>query len=77
VNAVAIARRIGMSKPWVTAAARKGLIPHYRLPNVMGAGDRCPLRFDPDEVEDWLERARCAWRPGDSTVTALERVRRS
>jgi predicted DNA-binding transcriptional regulator AlpA len=73
VDAVAVARRLGMSKAWVTAAARRGLLPHYRLPS-SGAVSRAPLRFDPVEIDAWLERARAAWRPGDSTPSTLARV---
>jgi excisionase family DNA binding protein len=56
-----VARRLGVSRSWVYDAASSGRIPCVRL-----GGPDGPLRFLPDDIEAWLERARRNWLPGMS-----------
>lgn len=50
-------------------AAKAGRIPSVRL-----GGPDGPLRFIEQDLDEWLERARQAWRPGDSSVRTLRRA---
>src|SRR5579884_1364404 len=54
-----VARLLAVSRAWVYEAARSGRIPSVRV----GGGDG-PLRFVPDDIEEWLEEARAQWTPG-------------
>jgi transcriptional regulator with XRE-family HTH domain len=36
-----------------------------------------PVRFVEEDIEQWLERARQAWRPGESSAQTLRRARRA
>src|SRR5437763_5142663 len=54
-----VARRLAVSRAWVYEAARTGRIPSVRI-----GGDDGPLRFVPEEIEQWLAEARTAWSPG-------------
>ena len=65
-----VARRLGVSRSWLYAAAADGRIPAIRL-----GGPDGPLRFVPDDLERWLAEARAAWRPGESSTAALRRAR--
>jgi hypothetical protein len=58
----------------VTAAARDGRLPCVRLPGPDGRP--ASLRFDPDELEGWIEAARAAWQPGASAAATLRRTGR-
>ena len=57
----AVARRLQVSRTWLYAAAKAGRISSVRLGGADG-----PVRFVEEDVERWLERAREAWRPGES-----------
>jgi len=61
------ASRLRVSRSWVYEAAKAGRIPSVRL-----GGPDGPLRFLPEDVERWLERARSDWLPGN-TVKATGR----
>jgi excisionase family DNA binding protein len=54
-----VARRLGVSRSWVYDAAASGRIPCLRLGGLDG-----PLRFLPEDIENWLEHARRNWLPG-------------
>lgn len=64
-----VARRLGVSRSWLYGAAKDGRIPSVRL-----GGPDGPVRFVADDLERWLEEARSAWMPADSSRTALRRV---
>ncbi|MBA3369905.1 MAG: helix-turn-helix domain-containing protein [Thermoleophilaceae bacterium] len=53
-----VARRLGVSRSWLYAAAADGRIPSIRL-----GGPDGPLRFVPEDLERWIEEARAAWTP--------------
>lgn len=61
-----VARRLSVSRTWLYAAARDGRIPSVRIGGPCG-----PLRFVPQDIEDWIETARAGWRPGDSRAATL------
>ena len=61
-----VARRLGVSRSWLYAAAGDGRIPSIRLGTPDG-----PLRFIPTELDTWLEQARSAWTPGNSSTSNL------
>lgn len=65
-----VASRLGVSRSWLYEAAKDGRIPSVRL-----GGPEGPLRFIEADLAAWLERARAAWRPGDTTAQTLRRVR--
>jgi excisionase family DNA binding protein len=67
-----IAHRLGVSRSWVYDAAKAGRIPCVRLGSPDG-----PLRFLPDDIEAWLERARRRWLPGESATRATSRAARN
>jgi excisionase family DNA binding protein len=64
-----VARMLGVSRTWLYDAAKDGRIPSVRL-----GGPEGPLRFIQEDLDDWLERARRSWRPGDSSVQTLRRA---
>src|SRR5215210_9241750 len=63
-----VARRLGVSRTWLYAAAKDGRIPSVRI-----GGPDGPVRFVPEDLEAWLDEARAAWRPGDSSAATLRR----
>jgi excisionase family DNA binding protein len=65
----AVARRLGVSRTWLYAAAKDGRIPSVRI-----GGPDGPLRFVPEDLEAWLDEARAAWRPGDTSAATLRRL---
>ncbi len=64
-----VCAQLKVSRAWLYRAAADGRIPSLRL-----GGPDGPLRFEPDEIEAWIERSRAAWRPGDSSTATLRRV---
>ena len=48
-----LARRLGVSRSWIYAAAAEGRIPAIRLGGTDG-----PLRFVPGDIESWIEASR-------------------
>lgn len=64
-----VASGLGVSRSWLYQAAKDGRIPSIRLGGADG-----PLRFVEADLVDWVERARAAWRPGDSARDTLERT---
>ncbi len=65
LNPQQIADLLGMSRIWVYKQAEKGLLPFYRV------GDA--IRFDPEEIEAYLESKRGLKR-GGHLVTEQEGV---
>lgn len=63
---------LGVSRCWLYHAAADGLIPCLRLGRTDG-----PVRLHPDDLAAWIEQARAAWRPGDSTADTLRRAARA
>ena len=64
-----VARRLGVSRTWLYDAAREGRIPSVRI-----GGPDGPLRFVPQDLDEWIDAARAAWNPGDSRSATLRRV---
>ncbi len=64
--------RLGVSRSWLYAAAGDGRIPSIRL-----GGPDGPLRFVPEDIDRWIDDARAAWRPGDSSTQTLNRLRQA
>lgn len=64
-----VARRLGVSRTWLYTAAKDGRIPSVRI-----GGPDGPLRFVPEDLEAWLDEARAAWRPGDTSAATLRRL---
>jgi excisionase family DNA binding protein len=64
-----VARRLGVSRTWLYAAAKDGRIPSIRI-----GGPEGPVRFVAEDLEAWLDEARAAWRPGDSSAATLWRM---
>ncbi len=64
-----VARRLGVSRTWLYTAAKDGRIPSVRI-----GGPDGPLRFVPEDLEAWLDEARAAWRPGDTSAATLRRM---
>ena len=64
-----VARRLGVSRTWLYAAAKEGRIPSIRI-----GGPDGPVRFVAEDLEAWLDEARAAWRPGDSSACTLRRM---
>jgi excisionase family DNA binding protein len=64
-----VARRLGVSRTWLYAAAKDGRIPSVRI-----GGPDGPLRFVPGDLDTWLNEARAAWRPGDTSAATLRRL---
>jgi excisionase family DNA binding protein len=67
-----VARMLGVSRTWLYDAAKDGRIPSVRL-----GGPDGPVRFVEEDIEQWLDRARRAWRPGESGAQTLRRARRA
>jgi excisionase family DNA binding protein len=64
-----VARRLGVSRTWLYAAAKDGRIPSIRI-----GGPDGPLRFVPEDVDAWIDEPRAAWRPGDTSAATLRRM---
>lgn len=64
VDAAGVAERLGVPKSWVLESARSGAIPHVRLGRY--------VRFDLDDVEEWLTGCK---QPGRPIVLRKERGR--
>jgi len=64
-----VARKLGVSRTWLYDAAKAGRIPAVRI-----GGPSGPLRFVDEDVERWLDDARAAWRPGDTSAATLRRA---
>jgi excisionase family DNA binding protein len=64
-----VARRLGVSRAWLYDAAKTGRIPSVRI-----GGNDGPVRFIERDLDAWLEQARSAWRPGDSSAAVLRRI---
>ncbi len=64
-----VASRLGVSRTWLYDAARDGRIPSVRI-----GGPDGPLRFVPQDLDEWIDAARAAWNPGDSRSVTLRRV---
>lgn len=70
-----VAERLAVSRAWVYDAARTGRIPSVRI-----GGEDGPLRFVPDDIDQWLADARAEWSPAAprrSRTTAEAGDRRS
>jgi excisionase family DNA binding protein len=67
-----VARMLQVSRIWLYDAAKDGRIPSVRLGSPEG-----PVRFVEEDIEQWLERARRAWRPGESSAQTLRRAGRA
>ena len=65
-----VARMLGVSRTWLYEAARSGRIPSVRL-----GGPDGPVRFVEEDIEQWLDCARRAWRPGQTSAQTLRRAR--
>lgn len=63
-----LARELGVSRAWIYEGAKAGRIPSVRI-----GGEAGPLRFIPEDIEEWLAEARGAWRPGRSSVPTRRR----
>ena len=66
---VEVARKLGVSRTWLYDAAKCGRIPSIRI-----GGPDGPLRFVEEDIDHWLDEARSAWRPGDTTAETLHRA---
>jgi len=64
-----VAHRLCVSRTWLYDAARDGRIPPVRI-----GGPGGPLRFVPQDIDEWIDAARAAWRPGDSPLAHLRRA---
>ena len=64
-----VARQLGVSRTWLYAAAKDGRIPSIRI-----GGPDGPLRFVPADLDAWIDQARGAWRPGDTSAATLRRL---
>jgi excisionase family DNA binding protein len=63
-----LARELGVSRAWIYEGAKAGRIPSVRI-----GGHTGPLRFVPEDIEEWLAEARRAWRPGRPSVPTRRR----
>lgn len=54
-----VAASLGVSRTWLYDAAKCGRIPSIRI-----GGEDGPLRFVADDLQQWIDDARAAWRPG-------------
>ena len=64
-----VARRLGVSRTWLYDAARDGRIPSVRIGGADG-----PLRFVPQDLDEWIDAARAAWNPAASRLATLGRA---
>ena len=64
-----VCKSLGVSRSWLYAAASDGRIPSVRL-----GGPDGPLRFHQADLDAWLDAARVAWRPGDTSAEVLRRA---
>jgi excisionase family DNA binding protein len=64
-----VARRLGVSRTWLYDAAKSGRVPSVRI-----GGPAGPLRFVAEDLDRWINEARAAWRPGDSSAATLQRA---
>jgi excisionase family DNA binding protein len=69
ITPLEVAARLGVSRTWVYVAAKEGRIPSIRI-----GGSEGPLRFVADDVDRWIDEARAAWRPGDTSAATLRRA---
>lgn len=69
LTAAEVCEQLSVSRPWLYRAARTGKIPSVRL-----GGTEGPLRFVQSDIDAWLERARAAWTPGQSSAATLTRA---
>jgi excisionase family DNA binding protein len=54
-----VATRLRVSRTWLYDAAKAGLIPSIRI-----GGEGGPLRFVPDDIQQWIDDARAKSTPG-------------
>lgn len=64
-----VARKLGVSRAWLYDAAKSGRIPSVRI-----GGPAGPVRFIERDLDTWIEQARSAWRPGDTSAAVLRRT---
>ena len=64
-----MARKLGVSRAWLYDAAKTGRIPSVRIGGADG-----PVRFIERDLDTWLQQARTAWQPGDTSAAVLRRV---
>jgi len=64
-----VARMLGVSRTWLYDAARHGRIPSVRI-----GGPDGPLRFVPEDLERWLDRARAGSGLGEPPQAMLQRA---
>jgi excisionase family DNA binding protein len=64
-----VASKLNVSRQWVYNAAADGRIPSVRLGHPDG-----PVRFIERDIDAWIEQARAAWQPGDSSASTLRRA---
>jgi excisionase family DNA binding protein len=64
-----VARKLGVSRAWLYDAAKTGRIPSVRIGGADG-----PVRFIERDLDTWLQQARNAWQPGDTSAAVLRRV---
>lgn len=69
ITPLELAARLGVGRTWVYAAAKEGRIPSIRI-----GGPDGPLRFVAADVDRWIDEARAAWRPGDTSAATLRRA---
>ena len=51
-----IAGQLQLKKDTIWRWSRKGIIPSIHLGDTKGPRTRRTLRFDPDEIADWIEK---------------------
>jgi excisionase family DNA binding protein len=64
-----VAKDLAVSRTWVYDAANAGRIPSIRI-----GGEDGPLRFVPEDLDQWIDEARKAWRPGGGSVATRHLV---
>jgi excisionase family DNA binding protein len=60
-----VAAKLGVSRTWLYDAAREGRVPSVRI-----GGRDGPLRFVPEDLQQWLDEARAQWTPGQRHGTS-------
>jgi len=73
LTASQVCEQLNVSRPWLYRAARDGRIPSVRLGSDE-TGEGGLLRFVQEDIDAWLDRARAAWQPGDSSAQTLRRA---